>query len=111
MRRILLASGLALGGWALCTATGEADVVIRGPFGGTIVVASPADVRVGPGVVVGSPGPASAVMPASGKATSADPPIVSTSRPVVRPDLEGDVLPPPKVLRAGMGNVQPSAEV
>jgi hypothetical protein len=111
MRRILVTSALALGGWASCAATGEADVIIRGPFGGTIVVASPADVRVGPGVVVGSPVPRTAVMPVSGKATSAEPPIVSTSRPVVRPDLEGDVLPPPKVLKTGMTNVQPGIVV
>src|SRR5580693_9326846 len=92
MRRILVTSALALGGWASCAATGEADVIFRGPFGGIIVVASPADVRVGPGVVVGSPGPRNTLMPASGKTSSAEPPIVSTSRPVVRPDLEGDVL-------------------
>jgi hypothetical protein len=111
MRRILLASTLALGGWAFCAATGEADVIIRGPFGGTIVVASSADVRVGPGVVVGSPAPRNAAMPANGKTTSAEAPIVSTSRPVVRPDLEGDVLPPPKILKTGMASVQPGIVV
>jgi hypothetical protein len=77
---------LVLGGFAVLTAAGSADVIVRGPFGGAVVVGTP-----------GGPPPT--------KATSSEAPIVSTSRPVVRPEMEGDTLPPPKVLRAGMGSV------
>ena len=117
MRRMLMAGLLAASGFALFAASSQADVIIRGPFGGTIVVPSPAEVRVGPGVMVGSPGPRYAPSAANGKTTAepplyvpsaangkttAEPPIVSTSRPAVRPETESDTLPPPKVLKPGM---------
>jgi hypothetical protein len=66
---------LTASGFAFFAASSQADVIIRGPFGGTIVVPSPADVRVGPGIMVGNPGPRYAPSAANGKTTTAEPPL------------------------------------
>jgi hypothetical protein len=105
--RIFLATLVAFSGFAFFAGSSQADVIIRGPFGGTIVVASPADVRVGPGVMVGSPARPPSYYRGPAYATN-EAPIVSTSKPVARPEAEGETLPPPKVLRPGMGTVPPT---
>jgi hypothetical protein len=86
MTRPLNVWAFTLGSVAVLATAAQADVVIRGPFGGQIVVTSPDDVRVGPGGVV--------VVPA---------PVMPTPTPVVRP--QADPLPPPKV---AMPAIQPA---
>jgi hypothetical protein len=83
MHRILL----VLGSFAAFAAAGSADVILRGPFGGAIVVGT-------------SSGPPTAVS----RSSTSEPPIVSTSRPVVRPEMDGETLPAPKVVRTGMSS-------
>jgi hypothetical protein len=82
MRRTLLVGVLSLVGFVLGASATWADVIITGPFGRQIIVPSPSDVRVGPGVYVG-PRPAS--MPAK------------PLPPAKLPD-DAEPLPPPKVL-------------
>jgi hypothetical protein len=85
MRHMLIAAVLAFTATALLTASASADVIIRGPFGGLIVVApSPVDVRVGPGVFVGVP-----------------PRKTISSPEPVRPAADNEVLPLPNVLPGG----------
>jgi hypothetical protein len=104
MRRTLLWSVLALAGFILGTSPSSADVIVTGPLGRQVVVSSPADVRVGPGVYVA---PARSVMVAQPlppvKAGNGN--IVSVPMAVVRPQLEGEPIPPPKGL--GVMPVQP----
>jgi hypothetical protein len=95
MKRMVLTGMLALTALALAADSGCADVIIRGPFGGMIVIGSGADVRIGPGVYVGPRQPA--YPPPMAK----EPPIVSTPKPVIRPD-EGEPLPPPKKIDGGV---------
>ena len=66
MRRTLLALSISLATLSALVPPSSADVVVRGPFGGAIVVTSPGDVRVGPGTVVVTPPPPTVapVMPA-----------------------------------------------
>jgi hypothetical protein len=53
MRRTLLAAALSLGGLAVSATPTWADVIVSGPFGRRIVVvSSPTEVQVGPGVYV-----------------------------------------------------------
>jgi len=100
MRHILIASVLTLCGLPLLAASASADVVVRGPFGGLIVVApSPVDVRVGPGVFVGVPARQTIYYPPPlpGKTTD-DPEVVSKPLPVIRPASDIESLPAPNVL-------------
>jgi hypothetical protein len=61
MRRTLLATALSLTGLVLGSGVSRADVIVNGPFGRRlVVVSSPAEVLVGPGVYVA---PAPAVVP------------------------------------------------
>jgi hypothetical protein len=82
MRRTLLVSVLSLQGLFLGTAAACADVIVSGPFGRRlVVVSSPTDVRVGPGVYVG-PGPAVVPPPPPPPPKMFDPPpIVSAPTP------------------------------
>jgi hypothetical protein len=48
---------LSVAAAAVVAAVADADVVVRGPFGGLIVVKSPSDVAVGPGGVLVTPVP------------------------------------------------------
>jgi hypothetical protein len=101
MPRIITAGMWTLGSIAVLAMSAQADVVIRGPFGRQVVVPAPVEVRVGPGVMVA---PGKVVYPAPAlPAPSREPVIVSKPAPVVRPDMEGDTLPPPKVLAPGPG--------
>jgi hypothetical protein len=73
MRQLTLCALAAL----ICTTAAQADVFIRGPFGGRIVVPSPSDVYVGPGAVTVNPAPALPVQP--------DPPPVKAVVPAPQP--------------------------
>jgi hypothetical protein len=55
---------LTVGSMAAFPAVAHADVIVRGPFGGLIVVPSPSDVRVGPGGVLVAPEPQPPLPPA-----------------------------------------------
>jgi hypothetical protein len=101
MRNTVVAVVLAASGFALGAAPAAADVIIRGPFGRMIVVTAPVDVRLGSGTTVSAPAPVAA---RTGPTTT-EPPIVSTSRPVVRPEMEVDILPLPQVLPPAKGSV------
>ena len=101
MRNTGLAVVLATGGLAIGAAPAAADVIIRGPFGRMIVVAAPVDVQLGSGTTKSVPAPA---VSRTGP-TTPEPPIVSTSRPVVRPEMEVDTLPLPQVLPPVKGSV------
>ncbi len=57
MCRTITLWAITLAALTLFTAAGQADVVIRGPFGGLIVVGSPTEVQVAPGGVVVVPAP------------------------------------------------------
>jgi hypothetical protein len=102
MRHSLFITVLVSSAVALLTAPAWADVVVRGPFGGVIVVVpSPVDVLVGPGVFVGVPPRQTYTYPApvAGKSTN-QPEIVSRPMPVIRPAPvpETELLPQPKLL-------------
>jgi hypothetical protein len=88
MRRTLLVGTLTLVAVGLAAAAARADVIVRGPFGGRIVVASPTDVYVGPGVLVGPP---AVVVPAQ------PPPVIVTPAPVVVTPAPIVVTPAPVV--------------
>jgi hypothetical protein len=66
MRPLFKSWVLTLGSMAVLVGAAQADVFVRGPFGGRIVVSSPPDVIVGPPgvVVVPAPPPPVVVMPA-----------------------------------------------
>jgi hypothetical protein len=57
MRRTICILALGLSSAAPLAGTARADVILRGPFGGLIVVPSSSDVRVGPGGVAVVPAP------------------------------------------------------
>jgi hypothetical protein len=103
MRRKLFASLVGITVFSLLAASASADVVIRGPFGGLmIVVPSSTEVRVGPGVLVGVPASQMMYYPPHllGKAAD-EPEIVSKPLPVIRPVPDTEILPLPKVLPGG----------
>jgi hypothetical protein len=114
MRRIMLTALLSCGSLALLVPSVLADVIIRGPFG-QIVVRSPVDVRVGPGVFVGVP-PRPGVLPGAPIVINAPftSVIVGKPAPVIAmppPDAvppDSVVLPPPTPLP---GNGAPGTDV
>ena len=93
MRRTPVAGVLAFAALVLFTASASAEVVILGLFGRRILVPSPVEVRVAPAMK-----------------TLNDAPIVSTPVPVVRPDMDADVLPPPRLLKTEGGAVPPAPQ-
>ncbi|HYV38538.1 MAG TPA: hypothetical protein VE988_22835 [Gemmataceae bacterium] len=98
MRRTFTLGVLTLSGIALLAAPAVAQVIVRGPLGRTIVVPAPVTVRVGPGVVVGTPASTTVVAPGAVVVQPYQPIVVSKATPVVRPDVDSNVLPQPRVL-------------
>jgi hypothetical protein len=108
MRRTLLVGVLSVAGLVLGTAVAGADVVVRGPFGGMIVVPAPVNLRLGSGFAIGTR--AIAAQPQPGEKVG-QPDIVSTPAPVVRLGTDGETLPPPKVLMPGSSSAVPVVAV
>jgi hypothetical protein len=82
-------------GVAMLATAAQADVIIRGPFGGMIVVPSSSDVQVAPGGVAVVPAPPPPVQPVPVAPLPVTPvpatvPIMPALRPVVVP---GPILP------------------
>jgi hypothetical protein len=95
MRRILSTCAFTLGTLVALAPAARADVIVRGPFGGRIVVTSPDDVRVGPGSVVVVPAPPPAVM------------VVPAPQPVPPPPQP--ILPAPVLPQDFIKTFQPKA--
>ena len=108
MRRTLLVGMLSLAGLFLGTALVQADVVVRGPFGGMIVVPAPVNVRIGSGIAIGTP-----AIPAQPQPSTkvGQPDIVSTPAPLMRLGPDGETLPAPKVLMPGTSSAVPVVAV
>jgi hypothetical protein len=79
---------ISLGTLSALAPASSADVVVRGPFGGAIVVTSPGDVRVGPGAVVVTPPP-----PPPGVVMPAPQPVPVPPPPVPQPATPAPILP------------------
>jgi hypothetical protein len=95
MRRILSTCAFALGTLLALAPAAWADVIVRGPFGGRIVVTSADDVRVGPGSVVVVPAPPPAVM------------VVPAPQPVMPPPQP--IMPAPVLPQDFIKTFQPKA--
>jgi hypothetical protein len=101
MTRTLATWVLSMGTCALLAAPAPGDVVVRGPFGGQIVVWSPSDVRVAPGGVVVVPvTPAPVVVPVTPAPPMSPPqPVPLPAQPIPVPLQQPQpaiVVPAPK---------------
>jgi hypothetical protein len=106
MCRNLIPSACCLAGILVAAGAARADVVLRGPFGRQIVIPTPVDVQVGPGVYVG-PGPTRPVPPPAKVVNGPD--VVSTPMPLVRLQAGDEVLPQPRSLTPGPAVLPPAA--
>ena len=82
MRRTICVLAISLCSVAPFASTARADVILRGPFGGLIVVPSSSDVRVGPGGVAVVPAPVP-VVPQQPTLPPAPVPFVPAPQPAV----------------------------